>query len=160
MKRRAWLAWCAAGMVISAVRPVHAQSVVMISGPLAGSVYFTRDAPGIWASEVDRHLPEIKTESAPGLTTAVTIRTPHPMDGYRHYILKHKLLDARFRLLSQKTFNPERDHPVSHHVLPAGYSGPIYAVSICNLHDIWIEGVVIDGSAGAWEPDHGAKSAR
>ena len=133
---------------------------MLFRSPLAGSVYFTRDAPGIWASEVDRHLPAIKTESAPGLTTAVTIRTPHPMDGYRHYILKHKLLDARFRLLSQKTFNPERDHPVSHHVLPAGYSGPIYAVSICNLHDIWIEGIVVDGSAGAREPHRSAKPVR
>jgi len=124
---------------------VRAQSVVMIGGPMAGSVFFTRDDPGLWVSEVDRHLPEIKTEPGPGGTTAVSIRTPHPMDGFKHYILKHKLLDARFRLLSQKTFNPERDQPFSRHVLPAGYRGPVYAVSICNLHDTWIEGVMIGG---------------
>ncbi len=121
----------------------------MISGPLAGSLYFTRENPGIWRSDMDRHLPEIEIAAAPGETISVTIRTPHPMEGCRHYIIRHKLLDARFRLLSQKTFDPARDQPVSRHVLPAGYRGPIYAASICNLHDAWIEGVMILGPAPA-----------
>ncbi len=121
----------------------------MISGPLAGSLYFTRDNPGIWVSEVERHLPQIETAGAPGGTTSVTIKTPHPMEGCKHYIIKHKLLDARFRMLSQKTFEPARDQPVSRHVLPVGYRGPVYAVSICNLHDAWIEGVMIGGGAAA-----------
>lgn len=150
MKRRTLLAaGFAAGALLALawVSPGAAQSVVMIGGPMAGSVFFTRDEPGIWASDVDRHVPEIRTESAPGSTTAVTIRTPHPMDGYKHYIVKHKLLDSRFRLLSQKTFDPTRDQAVSRHVLPAGYQGPVYAVSVCNLHDTWIEGVMIGGDA-------------
>lgn len=133
--------------VLAGALSVWAQSVVMIGGPMAGSVFFTRDEPGLWASEVDRHVPEVRTESAPGGTTAVTIRTPHPMDGYKHYIVKHKLLDAHFRLLSQKTFDPTRDQPLSRHVLPAGYRGPVYAVSVCNLHDTWIEGVMVGGDA-------------
>ena len=151
MKRRSMLALGVLAAV-TRVLPVAAQSVVMIGGPMAGSVFFTRDDPGLWASEIDRHLPEIKTEAAPGSTTSVSIRTPHPMDGFKHYILKHKLLDGHFRLLSQKTFNPERDQPFSRHVLPAGYRGPVYAVSICNLHDTWIEGVMIGGDGSSPEP--------
>ncbi len=144
MKRRSILVLGALA-VVARVLPVVAQSVVMIGGPMAGSVFFTRDEPSLWASEVDRHLPEIKTEAAPGSITAVSIRTPHPMNGFKRYILKHKLLDGHFRLLSQKTFNPERDQPFSRHVLPAGYRGPVYAVSICNLQDTWIEGVMVEG---------------
>jgi superoxide reductase len=120
-----------------------------MTGPLAGSLYFTRDQPGIWASEVDLHVPRIDLAPAPGDTTGVTITTPHPMEGCRHYIVRHKLLDARFRLLSQKTFDLERDQPVSRHALPAGYIGPVYAVSICNLHDAWIEGAMVGQPAQA-----------
>jgi len=144
LNRRTILKLWAAASVLPALS-ARAEPSVMISGPLAGSLYFTRDNPGIWRSEVDRHLPQIETAGAPGDTTGVTIKTPHPMDGCRHYIVRHKLLDARFRLLSQKTFDPARDQPVSRHVLPAGYRGPIYAVSICNLHDAWIEGAMIGG---------------
>jgi superoxide reductase len=144
MKRRAILTLCAAATAVRSA-PVGAAPVIMIGGPMAGSVYFTRDAPGIWFSEVERHLPEILTESAPGETVSVTIRTPHPMEGCRHYILKHKLLDASFRLLSQKTFDPDAGPAVSRHALPAGYRGPVYGVSVCNLHDIWIEGAIVGG---------------
>lgn len=146
MKRRALLELCAGAAVARSV-PAAAETAVLIGGPMAGSVYFTRDAPGLWFSEIDRHLPEIKTESAPGGSLSVTVSTPHPTEGCRHYILKHKLLDARFRLLSQKTFDPNGGAPVSRHVLPAGYRGPIYAVSVCSLHDLWIEGVMIDAEA-------------
>lgn len=144
MKRRAILQVCAG---VAAARAVGADAapIVMVGGPMAGSLYFTRDAPGVWLSDVERHLPEIRVEPAPGDTTSVTLRTPHPMEGCRHYILKHKLLDSSFRLLSQKTFDPEGGPPVSRHALPAGYRGPIYAVSVCNLHDLWIEGAMIGG---------------
>lgn len=142
MRRRALIELGAAALAARAL-PAGAQGVVMIGGPMAGSVYFTRDAPGIWFGEADRHLPEIRTEAAPGDTVSVTILTPHPMEGCRHYIQRHKLLDGRFRLLSQRTFAPEGEEPVSRHVLPAGYRGAIYAASVCNLHDIWIEGTMI-----------------
>lgn len=144
MKRRSILKLCAAATAVRTF-PADAQTLVMIGGPMAGSVYFTRDAPGIWFSEVERHLPEIRTEAAPGETVSVTIKTPHPMEGCRHYIQKHKLLDAQFRLLSQKTFDPDGEPPVSRHVLPAGYLGPIYAVSVCSVHDTWIEGAMVGG---------------
>lgn len=141
MNRR-WFIKCLAASA-SMPRWVGATPVVSMSGPLAGSLYFTRDEPGIWFSDIDRHLPRIEISGAPGDTTSVTIMTPHPMEGCKHYIVRHKLLDARFRLLSQKTFDPTRDQPVSRHVLAAGYQGPIYGVSICNLHDAWIEGVMV-----------------
>ena len=151
MKRREMLALgAAAGLTV--VGGSARAAAVMISGPLAGSLYFTRDNPGIWVSEVERHLPQIETAAATGGTTSVTIKTPHPMEGCKHYIIKHKLLDARLRMLSQKTFDPARSQPISRHVLPSNYRGPIYAVSICNLHDAWIEGVMIAGGALAPSP--------
>jgi superoxide reductase len=144
MKRRALLKLAAAIPVLGA-GVARSQSSVMIGGPMEGSLYFTRDNPGVFGSAAERHLPRIELEPAQGGTVGVRIATAHPMEPCRHYIQKHKLLDGRFRLISQKTFDPARDQPVSRHVLPAGYRGPIYAVSICNLHDAWIEGVVVGG---------------
>lgn len=145
MRRRSFIGYIACGLAAPTMTGFAAPGV-SISGPLAGSLYFTRDQPGIWASEAARHLPRIGIDPAPGGTTGITITTPHPMDACRHYIVKHKLLDARLRLISQKQFDPQRDQPVSRHVLPAGYAGAVYAVSICNLHDAWIEGAMIVAS--------------
>ncbi|OSM08735.1 hypothetical protein MAIT1_04785 [Magnetofaba australis IT-1] len=48
------------------------------------------------------------------------------------------LLDAHYGFIDEKLFDPNADEPVSEHKLPSGYSGPIYALSMCNLHDVWL----------------------
>ena len=125
-------------------RVLRAGPSVHVGGPMAGSVYYTRDDPGLWASLVREHVPRIETAEGPGGTVIVTVTTEHETDGYRHYIVKHRLLDRGFKMLGQKSFDPQRgDRPVSTYALLAGYKGPIYALSMCNRHDLWLEGTVV-----------------
>jgi superoxide reductase len=124
-------------------RVLEAQTLVHVGGPLAGSVYHTRDDPGHWVALVAEHVPRIDTAEGPGGTVLVTVTTRHEMDGHRHYIVKHKLLDRDFKVLGQRSFDPERDAAVSKYALLAGYKGPVYALSLCNRHDLWLEGIVV-----------------
>lgn len=120
-----------------------AQSSIHVGGPLAGGVYYTRESPGLWASLVAEHVPRLVTGAGPGGSVTIRVSTDHEMDGYDHYIVKHTLLDRNFKVLGHKTFDPRRDRPVSSYALLAGYQGPVYALSMCNRHDLWLEGIVV-----------------
>ena len=110
---------------------------------MAGGVYYTRESPGIWASLVGEHVPKLEKKSGPGGSVAISVSTDHEMDGFEHYIVKHTLLDRKFRVLGQKTFDPRKDSPVSTYSLLAGYEGPVWALSMCNRHDLWLEGILV-----------------
>lgn len=69
--------------------------------------------------------------------SAVEITTGHEMDGYTHYIVKHTLLDADLNFVAETMFDPEKDAPISQHSIK-GLSGPLYALSLCNKHDLWV----------------------
>jgi superoxide reductase len=144
MNRRALLCH-ALGAAAVLVPPRYATAAaVYIGGPLAGSVYYTRENPGRWKREAQGHAPRIEIGAGPGGIVSVTVTTEHEMDGHRHYIVKHMLLDREFRLVGEKRFDPARgDRPVSRYALLAGYRGPVYAVSLCNRHDLWIEGTTV-----------------
>jgi len=110
---------------------------------MAGGVYYTRESPGFWASLVGEHVPKLEKAAGPGGTVTIGVTTNHEMDGYAHYIVKHVLLDRKFRVLGQKSFDPRRDRPVSTYSLLAGYKGPVFALSMCNRHDLWLDGIVV-----------------
>jgi superoxide reductase len=40
-------------------------------------------------------------------------------------------------------FDPDKDDPVSTFTLPAGYKGMVYALSLCNKHDLWLNGMEV-----------------
>lgn len=145
MKRRELIRFSLLGVGAAVLLPrrICAGPSVHVGGPLAGSVYYTRESPGLWDGMVPEHLPRLEVTQGPGGSAVVTVSTQHEMDGYRHYIVKHKLLDAKFRVLGQKSFDPDKDRPVSRYSLLPGYRGPIYALSMCNRHDLWLEGVVV-----------------
>lgn len=124
-------------------RWLAAQSSIHVGGPMAGGVYYTRESPGIWESVVREHVPKLEKAPGPGGSLTITVTTDHEMSGYDHYIVKHTLLDGRFRVLGHKTFDPRKDRPVSTYALLAGYKGPVFALSMCNRHDLWLEGVVV-----------------
>ena len=146
MRRRQLIGIGIGAVAAGLIRPrtLRAGPLVHVGGPMAGSVYYTRDDPGLWAGLVREHVPRIEAAEGPGGTVIVTVTTEHEMDGYRHYIVKHRLLGRDFKVLGQKTFDPQRgDRPVSTYALLAGYKGPIYALSLCNRHDLWLEGTVV-----------------
>ena len=133
-----------AGGVLLPLRWSVAQPSIHVGGPMAGGVYYTRENPGLWSGLVDEHLPRLEKSAGPGGSHSIRVTTEHVMNAYDHYIVKHTLLDRKFRVLGQKTFDPRRDRrPVSSYSLLAGYQGPVFALSLCNRHDLWLEGMLV-----------------
>lgn len=107
-------------------------SVDPFTSPMAGGLYYTLEAPGRWAKKAKGHAPVIERNGG-----TVQVTTPHPMDGYVHYIVKHMILDENFQFVREVMFDPEKDAPISEHDL-GGLKNTIYAISMCNKHDVWL----------------------
>ena len=104
----------------------------LLDGPLAGGVYYTEAHPGRWASKARDHLPRVTHEVG-----WIKVATPHPMTQFRHYIVKHVLLDSDYRYIDEHLFDPLKDTPVSRYK-STRLKGTVYALSMCNKHDLWI----------------------
>ena len=116
---------------IYAPKSVYAETNIMNS-PLAGSVFYTESNPGRWNKKIKGHLPTFSlTEQMLEITTG------HEMNGYEHYIIKHVLFDEKFNFLREVMFNPVSDAPISNHDI-SGLNNKVYALSLCNKHDAWI----------------------
>lgn len=63
------------------------------------------------------------------------------MNGYEYYIVKHVLLDNKFNFLDELC-NPEKETPMSVFSVNND-SGNIYALSMCNKHDVWLNSAEI-----------------
>ncbi len=104
---------------------------------MAGGVYYTKENPGRWSKKIAGHLPNIEIQRNGGKIT-VQVVTAHGMDSYKHYIVKHVLLDQDYNYLDEKMFNPMKDEaPISSFELK-NYKGTVYALSMCNKHDVWM----------------------
>ena len=109
---------------------------------MAGGVYFTKENPGRWSKKIAGHLPNIEIQRD-GEKVTVQVVTAHGMEGYKHYIVKHVLLDKDYNFLDEKMFDPMTDKaPISSFELK-NYKGTIYALSMCNKHDVWVSQVKV-----------------
>nr|VFK39789.1 MAG: superoxide reductase [Candidatus Kentron sp. TC] len=149
MQRRNLIRLTLAGMAATALMPkavfAKADSAnpsgkdahPMASHPMAGGVFYTKEAPGRWKGKENSHAPIIEVEKKSG-KTSVKITTGHEMKGHEHYIVKHILLDGEYGFLGEKMFDPSKDKaPISTFPLEE-YKGPIHALSVCNKHDTWL----------------------
>ena len=100
--------------------------------PMAGGVYYTKERPGRWAKKVSSHLPLIERAGS-----KINVRTRHPQDAFKHYIVKHTVLDANFEYVSEVMFDPMKGEPVSSHDI-SKLGGTVYVTSMCNIHDVWL----------------------
>lgn len=101
---------------------------------LAGGVYHTADAVGRWNQTLaDHHLPDFDKSDG-----KLHVATHHPMPGYEHYIVKHQLLDADFKFITEHLYDPTRDKSPETSFDVSGHSGLVYAVTMCNVHDVWV----------------------
>ncbi len=134
MQRRRFIKSLALGTAAGVVLP----GTALAAPPSpAGGVYYTRRNPGRWKGKEAGHLPRIEILTSVG-GMHIRVTTPHPMDGCRHYIVKHVVLDGKYRFLAEHLFDPEKDTvPVSEFDLGT-YRGQIYLLSMCNLHDVWL----------------------
>lgn len=134
MNRRAVLSIGVAGAATAVFVPptVLAAGPTSLVSPLAGSVYYTVDAPGRWAGKEGGHIPMIERNGA-----TIQVTTGHEMDDYHHYIVKHVILNKDFEFVGETMFDPEKDAPISEHYI-GGQGSTIYALSVCNKHDAWL----------------------
>lgn len=110
--------------------------------PPAADIYYTKENQGRWAGKAATHLPTIEISKTAG-ETSVKIVTPHEMKGYEHYIVKHVLLDKDYKFINEHLFDPTKDSIAQSTFVLQNYSGPIYALSLCNKHDLWISSYVV-----------------
>jgi superoxide reductase len=130
MDRRRFIRLTAVGAASGIIAPT---SVLAASSSMAGGVYYTKEAPGRWNKKIDGHLPIIEVSG-----TNIQVTTPHAMNSYEHYIVKHMILNDKFEFIDEKMFDPMKDKsPISQFDL-AGYSGRIHVLSACNKHDTWL----------------------
>ena len=129
---RLGLAGGAAGIVAPRAARADAVSLDPFTSPMAGGLYYTKESPGRWAKKARGHAPVIERNGG-----VFQVTTPHPMDGYIHYIVKHMILDENFQFVREVMFDPEKDAPITEHDI-GGLKNVIYAVSMCNKHDVWL----------------------
>jgi superoxide reductase len=136
MERRDFIRLGVAGVGVGILAPtiVLAENSKQIA---TGNIYYTKDAPGRWGEKVATHLPNIEIQKSGG-SVAVKIVTAHEMKGYEHYIVKHVLLDQNYKFIDEHLFNPNNDKAAISTFTLRDYSGPIYALSMCNKHDLWL----------------------
>ncbi len=141
MERRDFIRLSVAGVGASIVAPamVLADSSKQVA---ARDIYYTKEAPGRWSDKVATHAPSIEIEKTGGKVT-VKIVTAHEMKGYEHYIVKHVLLDQNYKFIDEYLFNPTKDKSAISTFTLHDYSGPIYALSMCNKHDLWMNGAEV-----------------
>jgi superoxide reductase len=141
MERRNFIRLSVAGVTAGIIAPIIAQADS--SKPGAGAdIYYTKDAPGRWSGKVATHLPSIEIEKTGGKVT-VKIVTAHEMKGYEHYIVKHVLLDQNYKFLDEHLFDPTKDQVAISTFTLNDYSGSVYALSMCNKHDLWLNGAEV-----------------
>ncbi|NOT84003.1 MAG: hypothetical protein HOP02_04310 [Methylococcaceae bacterium] len=109
---------------------------------LAGGVYYTQEAPGHWKGKEATHLPSLEIAKSDS-KVIVTVLTAHEMKGYEHYIVKHVLLDKNYQFLDEHLFDPTKDKTALSVFNLKSYTGALYALSMCNKHDVWLSSATV-----------------
>lgn len=144
MQRRDFMRLGLAGTAgLAATQLVRADSHGGGGDKMAGGVYYTAENPGRWGKKVKGHLPMLEKKAAEDGSVSIKVVTNHGQHGYKHYIVKHQLLDADYNFIAETMFDPDKDEAESEYKLPAGYKGMVYAVSLCNKHDLWLNGMEV-----------------
>ena len=142
MDRRNFIRLATTGSVIGIIAPktVLASSSPSVVG--AGGLFYTKDVPGRWSQKAAGHLPNIEVSKGDG-GVSLQVVTPHGMEGYDHYIVKHLLLDKDFKFIDEHMFDPMKDKsPISQFVL-GDRQGVVNVLSVCNKHDSWLNTVEV-----------------
>lgn len=136
MKRREFIRIGAAGTAGALFVPKELMAGMVepaLKTKLAGGVYYTADAFGRWNQGLaDHHLPELEQQGG-----KLHVVTHHPMNAYQHWIIKHQLLDSNFNFITEHMYDPKTDKPETTFDV-AGHKGVIYVLTMCNVHDLWV----------------------
>lgn len=137
MERRKFIELSLASAGLGLVTPTLAQAKTAQSVPGPSDVYYTKESLGRWVGKEATHLPVVEITKAAGGTN-VKIVTPHEMNAYEHYIVKHVLLDSHYKFMDEHLFDPTQDKMAQSSFTLKDYSGTVYVLSLCNKHDLWL----------------------
>jgi superoxide reductase len=139
MERRDFIRLSVAGVGAGVVAPAMVLAKSDLQVKTASDIYYTEADPGRWSGKIATHLPNIKIEKT-GSKVTVNVLTFHEMKDYKHYIVKHVLLDQNYKFMEENMFDPVKDKAAVSSFALQDYSGPIYVLSMCNKHDLWLNG--------------------
>ncbi|MDF1881797.1 twin-arginine translocation signal domain-containing protein [Sulfurimonas sp. MAG313] len=92
---------------------------------------YSKDNEGRWKGKSGSHAPVIGTENS-----KITVETKHGMSE-RHYIVKHSIITAEGEVLGEHVFTKIDKKAISSYDIK-GKHEKLYALSFCNLHDLWV----------------------
>jgi len=92
---------------------------------------YSTDNPGRWKGKAGSHAPVVSVDG-----NKVTIETKHGM-AQAHYIVKHTLITSTGEVLGEKVFFPKDKKAISTYEIKGDHK-ELYALSFCNLHDLWV----------------------
>ncbi len=93
---------------------------------------YSADNQGRWEGKAGSHAPVVTVEG-----NKVTVETKHGM-APRHYIVKHTIVTEAGEVLGEYVFFPDTDKKAVSSYEIQGKHGKLYALSFCNLHDLWV----------------------
>jgi superoxide reductase len=141
MERRDFIKCSVTGLGAAIVTPTLVLAKNVQPNPVS-DIYYTKESPGRWKDKAAGHLPSIGIEKS-GDKITIRVITSHEMKGYEHYIVKHVLLDQNYKFIEEHMFNPEKDKAAMSTFTLDKYSGAIYALSMCNKHDLWLNSATV-----------------
>ncbi|PHR57115.1 MAG: desulfoferrodoxin [Arcobacter sp.] len=86
---------------------------------------------GRWEGKAGSHAPVITQ-----IDGKITIETKHGMAN-EHYIVKHSIITEEGEVLGENVFFPSDKKALSTYEIKGKHT-KLYALSVCNLHDLWI----------------------
>jgi len=140
-KRREFIKLSAMGAIAGIIMPRSVLATEnkkeILQPPILGNLIYTADNQGRWVGKSGGHLPHIEVNGG-----VLQAKTNHTMDGYGHYIVKHIMFDENFKFIEETMFIPGDDKAISEHNIK-GYSNKLYIMSVCNVHDSWLNSIDI-----------------
>lgn len=104
------------------------------TGSMAGGLYYTKENPGRWSKKVAGHMPAIEKLGG----SKIKVTTGHEMNPYKHYIVKHVILDKDYQFITEHMFDPTTDKLAVSTFDLGTYEGQLHVLSVCNKHDTWL----------------------
>lgn len=92
---------------------------------------YSKDNQGRWEGKAGSHAPVITHADG-----KITLETKHGMSN-EHYIVKHSVLTESGEVLGENVFFPSDKKAISTYEIKGKHT-KLYALSFCNLHDLWV----------------------
>jgi superoxide reductase len=143
MNRRNFVHVGVLGAAGGLLAPASVRATVIDTSKMAGGIYYTREFPGRWDKKINSHVPKVDVSAKGGGEFEVVVTTFHSFTGYRHYIVKHMLLDSEFNFIEEYMFDPEKEDEAKSRYTLRNLKGQLHALSVCNRHDAWLTTVEV-----------------